>query len=249
MTSFLVFLVALHFSAQNVFAQDPGTGPGAQAQALYAAGKYEEALRLWEISPPDTAAGHYNLGTTYFRLGKYGLALAHLEKADALRPHDPAIRTNLELARAQAARLIGSDKLDPASTWLESLTAEVDEAAALTGVGALALLTVLCWLLVYRRARSVRGAVTHPASESLLALLGVSVLFLAAQRFCATRPAAMVTAAQLVRSGPGERFAELGRIEPGMKIRALGPESQGWRQVRFGAEAIGWVPAASVLLL
>jgi tetratricopeptide (TPR) repeat protein len=219
------------------------------AQALYAGGKYEEALKALEAAPQETSAYHHNVGTVYFRLGSYGMALAHLEKAQALDPGDPAIAQNLQLARAQLALSLGAEKIDRASTWLETLAGRFPLEEIRGMLGLLAFVTTLFWLRGYWKTRRLRGTLFHPAGIVAVFAFALTSALYGAQRLATERPAAVVLVPQTVRSGPGDAFMDLGRLESGVKVRALGPTSGDWRQVRFGPDAIGWIKASSVLLL
>ena len=62
-----------------------------------AVNEYEAAVGL----DPTAADAHNNLGILYFTLGERERAVTHLEEAVRLHPNDPALRANLERARAR----------------------------------------------------------------------------------------------------------------------------------------------------
>ena len=88
-----------------------------QANEAYEAEHYADAADLYLQLIPDhqSAALHYNLGNTYYRLNQFGPAILHYEKALALQPSNPDIRANLKLAR-EAAQLP-----DTTPNWAQSL--------------------------------------------------------------------------------------------------------------------------------
>src|SRR5271154_3612109 len=49
-----------------------------------------------------SAAGLYNLGNSYARAGKPGMAILNYERADLLAPGDPDIEANLRLVQTSA---------------------------------------------------------------------------------------------------------------------------------------------------
>ena len=71
------------------------------ALACYQAGQHREALRLYaravEIDPANVDATHM-VGVVHYQLGEYDQAIAWVERAIALRPDLPALRTNLLMA-------------------------------------------------------------------------------------------------------------------------------------------------------
>ena len=69
------------------------------ANQLYDAGKFAEAAAAYEKIEPKTAYAYYNLGNTWFRQDKLGLAVLNYERARKLAPRDPDILANLKFAR------------------------------------------------------------------------------------------------------------------------------------------------------
>ncbi len=69
------------------------------ANQLYDAGKFAEAVGIYEKIEPKTAYVYYNLGNTWFRQDKLGLAVLNYERARRLAPRDPDILANLKFAR------------------------------------------------------------------------------------------------------------------------------------------------------
>ena len=75
------------------------------ALALHQAGQHREALRLYtralEVDPKNVDATHM-VGVIYYEQGDYDQAAAWIERAIALRPDLPALRTNLLMAQFAA---------------------------------------------------------------------------------------------------------------------------------------------------
>ena len=239
---------------------------GADFQTLYNAGQYQEALSNL-AGQSDTPERFYNLGTVYFQLNQPGLAVAYLEKAARLKPYDLDTRHNLQLALNSFEKLIGPERVDPASGVIMRVADQTAQTIPVLEIGAaLSLLSILFLafaLLRYRKDHQVRGFF-----QSRLGMSGCTALFLAL--FCLSVsalshhfPAAIVLSPQVVRSGPGDQFLELSRVETGMKLRAQDTPTQEnpnstsgsevWRQVRYSraseTQGIGWVRASSLLLL
>ena len=76
-----------------------------RANQYYAAKDYQNALNLYtELAERGVLHPYlyYNLGNTYFMLGKTGYALLYFEKALKLKPFDRDIKKNLEYANQAA---------------------------------------------------------------------------------------------------------------------------------------------------
>src|SRR5688572_12586462 len=87
-----------------------------EAKKLYEQQRYDDAIQELRAHSKEDASYYYNLGTLYYWTKKPAPALAHLEKANYLLPHDPDIQYNLSRIREQVGQIIGTEQLDPAST-------------------------------------------------------------------------------------------------------------------------------------
>ena len=79
--------------------------PGEQynrANEAYEAADYAQAVTLYDSAAAQVLAADvfYNRGNARFKLGQVGRAIADYLRAQALDPHDPHIRHNLDFARA-----------------------------------------------------------------------------------------------------------------------------------------------------
>jgi hypothetical protein len=233
-------------------------GPWQKARSLFDTGKYEAALSELTAHPAEDASYFYNLGTIYNKIGRVGPSVAYLEKANRLEPHDPAIQHNLALARDELGRLVGIERLDPASTWAENIADHVTLSEIRGTIGLVGTIMLILWLKTYLRTRRLRKTLLTPAA--LCASVGflITLGLYAVERLAEAHPPAVCIERQAVRSGPGDHFLELARLEAGTKLRVLGPtanaeapgtEPQAWRQIRFSQDGIGWVRVSSLLLL
>jgi len=230
-----------------------------EARELYQQGQYAEALKSLKAQAGPGASYHYNLGIIYYRVNQLGNAVAHLEKANRLRPHDPDIQHNLLVARSALGKLVGESRLDAASTPLESFADNIpiDEMRGVLGLVVFVL--TLFWIRSFAKTRSVRRTLLKPSGLIGIIALGIAMTLFAAQQLATVHPPAACIASQTIRSGPGENYLELARVEPGMKLRILGPASntpgtdgtpgEEWKQIRYSAEGIGWIRTSSLLLL
>lgn len=247
------------FSTLSLAQTSPSSwGDWDDARILYDAGKYNEALASLAAKPnPTDPAYFYNCGIIYYRLGRMGYALAHFEKANRLSPHDSNIQTNLKLVRDLLAQQLGKERVDPASSFLENVADRValDEVRATLGL--LVLVIALLVLKNYWKSRQLLFALTRPATILVgFALLITGTLYVA-QRYSEIHPPSICVVSDTLRSGPGERFLDLGKAEAGMKLRLTGVSSQNtvdqgvesWLQVHYSQDGVGWIKSSSLLLL
>ncbi|BAJ02883.1 vWA domain-containing protein [Shewanella violacea] len=89
-------------------ASDSFKSPQWQASALYKAGKYDEALPLFEQD--GSASGLYNQGNTLMQQNKYHEAIKRYQDALAQSPELTGTKDNLELAKKLAQQQDSQDK-------------------------------------------------------------------------------------------------------------------------------------------
>ena len=249
--SFLFFLGSIGCCNSVGWATQPSEnvaqwGAWEAAKNLYDSQKFQDSLIALQGKPLDNANYYYNLGTSYYKLTQIGPAIAYLEKANRLRPHDSDTRYNLSIARAALGQTIGVDKLDPASNGLDQLAAQLslDEVRVLLGF--FGMLVLLVWLRTYLKTRSLRKVFMTPhlraragegqsgasfapmtplAIAGLVGLLLISCIF-GLEKWASTTPAAVSLHRHSVRSGPGERYSELAKLEAGTQLRILPTSSE-----------------------
>ncbi len=227
-----------------------------EAKSHFDSGRWSEALAgLLAHARPNDSSYYYNLGTTYYQLGNTGLAVANLEKANRIRPHHSDIQANLSLARQSLSQKIGSERLDPASSWVEQLADQVsfDEVRATLGFFTLAL--IMIWIRNYARTQQIKTVFFHPAAYLGTLALSITLAVYGIRLWANSHPCAILLEKQTIRSGPGDHFQLLEEAELGSKLRILGPLSsqegadENWNQVRYSSEGIGWVKSKSLLIL
>jgi tetratricopeptide (TPR) repeat protein len=236
-------------------------------KTLYDSLKYREALEALQSKPSEKANYFYNLGTIYYKLVDMGPAVAHLEKANRLQPHDPSIQANLALSRLALIQTIGSDKLDPASSSFEQWGEEAPTEETQSILYFLVVISLLAWLSAYLKFRSLPKMLT-----SLLGNIGLVGFLLAATLYFANHwanrnPVAVLLQRQTIRSGPGDHYSSLSQLDAGVKVRILpnstenstdmtltsssnpAHQTESWQQVRYSSEGIGWVKISNLLVL
>lgn len=255
-------LCALVFTALALFAltaQPAGAEPPARlaavisdAKAAYDAGRYQDAVDLYrEVLDAgwSSAELYYNLGCASQRAGLTGWAVAYLEEARRLDPHDASISHNLRIARAGVR-----DRLEGEShSWiLGALTALLD---GYSPGDAIAALLACMWIA----AAGLVGVLLLTGSLRQIARRGLLVVAVAA----ALAGAALALKAYQVESAPsgvvvanevevlaGPRAEEKAQfaLHSGSMVH-LGRSAGAWREVWLSEQLRGWVPADGIAAL
>lgn len=247
----LVFLLfSLSLVDRSAFAESGANWSQWQdARTLYEQGKFEDAFKALSAQPSTDAFYFYNLGTIAYRLGRTGAALGYFEKANRLKSHDPDIRHNLEAVKADLSRTLGTEKLDPASSWAENLADHVSLEELRGVLGLMGLILSFFWIQIYRKSRSLRPTLLHPAGLIGSAMLAVLIGLYGLEIQANSHSPAVALLRETIRSGPGDTFVQLSTVEAGTKVRLLGPSTNSWFQVRFSRDGVGWIPAASLVVI
>ena len=207
-----------------------------EAEQLYRAGKYAQALATYEKdlkNHPNDPYLYYNIGNCYFKMGSKGLAAASYYRAFKLRPQDSDIRHNLSLALAS-----GGDVLVPSGVPLKLHQAFF--ALPLSQLkGLVCVVGWTCGLLLGIWLLTRKGG-------KLTLLCGVLLVLVASwfytRRSWETQPLAVVAAPVVeLRSGPGKNFPASAAIQQGHLVQVLDTKDH-WQEVIIRSEGLkGWV--------
>jgi len=219
------------------------------AAAAYEDADFDRAAQLYQEARDlglDTAVVHYNLGNARFKQGQLGEAIASYLRGTRIDPRDPAIRTNLERARAQIKDVdLSGHNLPPVLRPFQWGYARFSANEWL--VLALVLLALLAALRITAQWRAVPAERLRVVSGVLLAASTLAFVvggIRYRQDFVVDR--AVVVAEEVeVRSGPGMGYNLAFRVHEGLPVRVA--ENRGdWLRINLGGELVGWVPAASL---
>lgn len=214
-------------------------------KSAFDSGAYTEALRQLQSNPSDDATYYYNLGTTFLKLGKAGPAVAYLEKANRLEPHDASIQQNLQISRNTLGHLMGTQKLDPASTWSENVADNLRLDEIRGAFGLVGFVIALFWIRSYLKSRRIRQTLMKPAG-----IMGIGALAITAGLYsievAGMNPAAVCLNRQTIRSGPGDQYIELSQCESGMKVRLLGPTAEAQNALTATPVSDSAVPSSTI---
>jgi hypothetical protein len=178
-----------------------------------------------------SAAGLYNLGNSYARVGKPGMAILNYERASLLSPNDPDVQANLRYVRASA-------HLPTEVPDTFDRIAKIATPFWVSWIGVLGLMIVGASAIVAQlslRHRLVRGAAT---------LLGVSMLGLTLCNALALWPrlhqAVVIAAGTPARVSPVPMGDPLFTLPEGEKVK-ITAEHEGFALIETQAGRSGWI--------
>jgi len=184
-----------------------------------------------------SATSLYNLGNSYARAGKPGLAVLNYERASLLAPDDPDIEANLRYVR-EGAHL----PVEPRSTWQRVVT--VGSPTLWSLLGALGVLLLGCALLAGERYPA------HRWKRRAAALVGFVLLGATAGNALVLWPtlhaAVIVTGATPVQVSPVPMGDQLFTLPEGETV-TITAEHEDFVLVQTATGRKGWVAGVNLV--
>lgn len=238
----LIFLLAVLFSftatAQNSQLFEA-------ANKAYGTGDYREAIEIYEqilANGETSAAVHFNLGNSYYKLNNIAPSIYHYEKALQLSPGDKDVQNNLDFARNMTIDALGQEESKGFRGIFDTSTA----AFSASGWGWVAvfcmLVFVVFFLVYYFSNRTVVKRLLFVSSMFFLVLaIASAVIGFTKQDLQAESEYAIVFSEEVqVRSEPSPVSEEAFTLHEGAKVK-ITEDFQGWIEIELPNGSRGWM--------
>ena len=242
----MLFFCALH--AASLWADLPSQDHllFEKANQLYYGEKYAEAQKIYEDlfqRYSDYGALAYNLGNTYYRLGKTGSAILAYEKALLREPRNRDVRKNLKQVQAGLQYRIEDKRnwyLRAAEISIQRLTES--EVALLLALAYF--LFVAGFLIPFFWGQGIRFGVIQKIFTLGLVIL---LMLYAAKRIEArvVRDAIIMAKKADVRFGPSDGDRVAFRLGEGLKVYVV-DRREGWSRIILTNGEDGWIKNSSI---
>lgn len=239
--SLRISLLAIFLSVNLLFGEAPSVQ---QVQPLFIKGKeaydqdqFTQAADHYEaIIATGTYAPEvfYNLGNTYFRLGKFGLAILNYKRSQYLAPLDSSTEANIRFAQKQAGAII------PNRSVFEKSFSLLTRNQWLTSVIIMYWIGCACLAAYFLLGRPPWLRKLTLSSGFIFTLSGFG---LAGNAFFNAKPEAVILENGDALFAPLEDSEKHFTLPAGSIVRVT-EESGGWMQVQSGKEK-GWIPQKS----
>lgn len=221
-----------------------------EGNRLYQAGDYEGALEAYSSILDrglDSGDLQYNLGNTYFKLGRLGPAVLAYERARRVLPGDENVLANLELARSLTA-----DQITPLpgfwlsrvwNWWVELIP--VSLLYSVVAVGYLFVMALVIWGILDPRLGRRRARLLAPIAAGVTLLFALNLAIRELGLGLADHAVVMVSQTP-VQSAPAEDPGlQLFSIHEGTTVR-IDRRSDGWLEVVLADGKVGWLRSSVV---
>ena len=212
---------------------------------------YESAAEKFQVvASAGTRSGwlYYDLGNSYLKSGKLGLAIANYKLAEQYIGSEPRLVANLDSARGMCASQLQTPREQGWSGALATINRRADATVRLwVGIGGWCLL----WLgiLVRMFMKRMRWRMVTFSGLAICVLMAASLAW--EYTVLADDCQGVVTAKEtIIRKGNGDGYAPLFKeaLCEGAEFRLL-DERRGWLEVKLGDGKIGWIPADDAELI
>lgn len=213
------------------------------ANKYYSDAMYEEAARVYEMLLSEgikTGSLYYNLGNTYFRLGRMGKAMVNYERAKRLMPDDEDIISNYFFVKSA----LGVKDIEQKYRWYEKIYLAIINIFSIktwffmASVSFVVLCIVLGIGILKYPYRKITAAVS--AVIGVIVLLSLILFYRSYSEQIGTATGIIISPKAEVRYSPSYSGVVAFKLQEGMKAQIIRKEND-WSYIRLNRESSGWI--------
>ena len=216
-----------------------------KGNALYKGGSYNKAIDEYKQLVDEGYSGvalFYNLGNSYYRIGKIGYAILYYEKALKLSPSDEDVQHNLNFAKLSTV-----DRIQPLPRfflfdWWEAILSSFTENGwAYIVFIVYLLLLILIALYVFSRSVFQQKLIFFSGIAVVFILaISISLLIVKINRDETIKSGIIVEQVVTVKSSPEPNSTDAFVIHEGLKVN-LEDKLDTWVKIRLADGKVGWI--------
>ena len=213
---------------------------------FYQSGNFAQAAQLYQQLVTDgyeSPTLYYNLGNSYYRLGKIGYAILNYERAAKLAPGDEDITHNLALANSRIVDK--TDNIPPflLFRWWESLLAFFTISGR-TFIAYLFYFLVLLSIALFFFTKSPfrqKLSLYSAAGFIFLLIIASTLLAIRMNRELNYKNGVVIEQAVTAKLSPDDKSTDAFVLHEGIKVR-LEDKVNDWVRIRLKDGKVGWLP-------
>ena len=242
----LVYILITIFFAQAALAQ----GAFEKANELYRKQKYAEAAQEYENilkGKKESAEVYFNLGNSYYKLGKIAPSILNFERALQLDPNNKDAQVNIGYARKMTIDNIKEVPKAGFSKMLYNLTGSYHyNTWAWIAVG-FAFGFLLLFVGYYFAGATVLKRIFFVSMFVTLLVIVISIVSAIFVKSVenSERPAIVFEEVLSVKAEPSVNAEDAFLLHEGTKVQVL-ENVDNWRKIQLADESVGWVPKNTI---
>jgi len=245
----LLFLLALSIYQSPLSAQEP-LQRAQLADSAYRIADYEQAASLYEevlasgFASPDL---YYNLGNTYYRLDRFGLAILNYERALRLRPGMSDARDNLALANSHTVDRIAELPRLFVVNWYIALITRISPSSwrVITLLFFILCLAAVTVIALSRNVTLRKSALAVAIAAAVLFILSQLLMIASTSHFNARAEAIVMEPSVTVKSSPEHQSADKLILHEGTKV-TISETLSGWNKITLSDGTTGWCESSAI---
>lgn len=245
----LLFLLALSIYQSPLSAQEP-LQRAQLADSAYRIADYEQAASLYEevlasgFASPDL---YYNLGNTYYRLDRFGLAILNYERALRLRPGMSDARDNLALANSHTVDRIAELPRLFVVNWYIALITRISPSSwrVITLLFFILCLAAVTVIALSRNVTLRKSALAVAIAAAVLFILSLLLMIASTSHFNARAEAIVMEPSVTVKSSPEHQSADKLILHEGTKV-TISETLSGWNKITLSDGTTGWCKSSAI---
>lgn len=215
-----------------------------QANELFKQAKYEQAeqeyLRLMRMNI-ESGNLYYNLGNTYFKLGKLGKAIVSYERAKYFIPRDSDLKANLDFALSLCENHI----IAPKRFWILRLLQNLSSYFTFDGLTILFSYTYFFLAITISLALLFKKAKFWLSRIIIAGVIAITIIGstwgLKLYELYFKHYAIVIISSAEAKFAPSQDAVTHFKVYEGAKVNIIG-EDKTWLRVKTADAKIGWVP-------
>lgn len=242
----LLYILSIIFFAQAALAQDAFE----KANELYRKQKYAEAAKEYENilkGKKESAEVYFNLGNSYYKMGKIAPSILNFERALQLNPNNKDAQINIGYARKMTIDNIKEVPKAGFSKMLYNLTGSYHyNTWAWIAVG-FAFGFLAMFIGYYFAGSTVLKRIFFVSMFVILLLIVISIISAIFVKSVenSERPAIVYEEVLSVKAEPSVNSEDAFLLHEGTKVQVL-ENVDNWRKIQLADESVGWVPKNTI---
>lgn len=221
-----------------------------RADSAYRIADYQQAASLYEevlASGFASADLYYNLGNTYYRLDRFGLAILNYERALRLRPGMSDARENLALANTHTVDRIAQLPRLFVVNWYIALITRLSPSSwrALSLLFFLLAFVAVAVLVLSHNLALRKTSLAVVIVASVLFILSLILMLASTRHFNARAEAIVMEPSVVVKSSPELQSADKLILHEGTKV-TISETLSGWHKITLSDGTTGWCQTSDI---